>query len=353
MNPRNVRLRALAVLFALNLTLPALFAAAPAGRTVLKLGTVAPTGSSLHRIIQEMGTTWATIPGGAELRIFAGGIAGGESAMISKMKIGQLDAALITANGLADIDPAVQALQGIPMLFKSLDEIDYVAEQLRPKLDQRLREKGFVALFWVQGSWVRYFSKTPVHTPGDLKQTKLFTWAGDTQTFDIIKSAGFHPVALETNDILPMLRTGMITAVPSLPFVALTSQTFTAAPYMLEIDWAPLVGALVVTERAWNKLTPAAQTEMAKVAYATGIRMTRENRIESDAAVEAMKKRGLKIYRPSAEEENDWRRVAESSYPRIRGTVVPAAFFDEVQRLVAGYRTSHPAKIQATAPKVK
>lgn len=326
------------------------YAASPSGRVVLKLGTVAPTGSSLHRIVQDMGTKWLAIPGAAEVRIFAGGIAGGESAMISKMKIGQLDAALMTANGLADIDPAVQALQGIPMLFKSLDEVDYVAEKLRPQLDRRLREHGFVALFWVQGGWVRYFSKTPIHTPDDLKQARLFTWAGDTQTFDIIKSAGFHPVALETNDILPMLRTGMITAVPSLPFVALTSQTFTAAPNMLEIDWAPLVGALVVTEKAWNKLGPPAQAEMAKIAYAAGVRMTRENRVESDAAVEAMKRRGLQIYRPNAVEEKAWRRVAESSYPRIRGTVVPPEFFDEVQRLVVGYRASHPVKATAGTP---
>ena len=350
---RSLHLILLLVLASTFLVPARSFPATPAGRVVLKLGTVAPTGSSLHRIVQNMGTKWLTVPGGAEVRIFAGGIAGGEAAEISKMKIGQLDAALITANGLADIDPAVQALQGIPMLFRSLDEVDYVAEKMRPQLDQRLRERGFVALFWVQGGWVRYFSKTPAHTPDAMKQEKLFTWAGDTQTFDIIKAAGFHPVALETNDILPMLRTGMITAAPSLPFVALTSQTFTVAPNMLEIDWAPLVGALVVTQRAWNKFTPAAQAEMARIAFAAGVQMTKENRAESDAAVEAMKKRGLKVYRPNAVEEKEWRKVAESCYPRIRGGVVPPEFFDEVQRLVAGYRAAHPVKLTAVPQKTQ
>jgi len=34
------------------------------------------------------------------------------------------------------------------MIFRSLDEVDYVRERMRPLLDKRLEEKGFVALFW-------------------------------------------------------------------------------------------------------------------------------------------------------------------------------------------------------------
>jgi TRAP-type C4-dicarboxylate transport system substrate-binding protein len=312
---------------------------------VIKLGTVAPNGSSFHKILQKMGARWSAVPGGASLRIYPGGIAGGEADMVNKMKFGQLDAALVTANGLADIDPAVQSLQGVPMLFHSLEEVDYITGQLRPKLDQRLRQKGFVALVWLDAGWVRFFSKNPVQRPDDLRKTKVFTWAGDTHVFDIYKSAGFHPVALETNDILPMLRTGMITAVPYPPYGALATQAFTVAPNMLDLDWAPLVGALVVTERAWNRLSPAAQTEMAKIALEAGLQMKADNRAQSNASVEAMVKRGLHVYRPTADEQRDWRRLAETSYPRIRGGLVPADFFDEVQRLLATYRAGHPETI--------
>ena len=175
--------------------------------------------------------------------------------MVSKMKIGQLDAALLTANGLAEIDRAVQSLQSVPMLFRSLDEVRYVTERMRPQLDKRLRDKGFVVLFWGDTGWVRFFSKTVVHSPDDLKKMKIFTWSGDTQTCSTSIS---RPVSTrsrsETNDILPMLGTGMITAVPAPPYMALTNQIYTSAPNMLDLAWAPLVGALVVTESAWNRL---------------------------------------------------------------------------------------------------
>jgi TRAP-type transport system periplasmic protein len=323
---------------------PSLFAAdQPSGPIVLKLGTVAPSGSSYHRALLTLASRWKSTPGGAGLRIYPGGIAGGEAEMIRKMKIGQIDAALMTANGMADIDPAVQSLQALPMLFQSLDEVDYVTSVLHPKLDKRLRGKGFVVLVWCDAGWVRFFSKSPIDHPDDLKRLKLFTWSGDTQTFDLYKSAGFQPVALETNDILPMLRTGMIAAVPLIPQIALSSQIFTATPYMLDLRWAPLVGALVVTERAWNRLSPAAQTAMASAALEVGRQLKETNHLESDAAVVAMQKRGLHVSMTTPATEAEWRKAAAVCYPRIRGGLVPADFFDEVQRLLVQYRANHTA----------
>lgn len=319
-------------------------AAAPEGRRpVVKLGTLAPAGSTFHKVLTTLGTRWNAIPGAPQLRIYAGGVAGGEADMVMKMKIGQIDAALITANGLADIDRSVQALQSIPMLYRSLDEVDYVTQKLRPKIDARLRKEGFVVLFWGDAGWVHFFSKSPGTTPDDLRRTKMFTWAGDTKAFDLYKSFGFQPVALETGDILPMLRTGMISAVPTTPNVALTMQCFTIAPNMLQINWAPLVGALVITERAWNRFPPAAQAAMAKAAAEAGVQMRTENRVASLAAIEAMKKRGLQVRSPSSETIASWRKMAENAYPKIRGGIVPAEFFDEVVRLVAEYRSSHAA----------
>jgi TRAP-type C4-dicarboxylate transport system substrate-binding protein len=294
---------------------------------VLKLGTVAPSGSSYHRALLTLASRWKSTPGGADLRIYPGGIAGGEAEMIRKM----------------NIDPAVQSLQALPMLFQSLDEVDYVTSVLHPKLDKRMRAKGFVVLVWLDAGWVRFFSKSPIDHPDDLKKLKLFTWSGDTQTFDLYKSAGFQPVALETNDILPMLRTGMIAAVPLIPQIALSSQIFTATPYMLELRWAPLVGALVVTERAWNRLTPAAQTAMASAAMEVGRQLKEANHLESDAAVLAMQKRGLHVTTTTPATEGEWRRAAAVCYPKIRGGLVPADFFDEVQQLLVQYRAKHAA----------
>jgi hypothetical protein len=38
--------------------------------------------------------------------------------------------------------------------------------------------------------------------------------------------------------------------------------------------------------------------------------------------------------------EAEWRKAAEEFYPKIRGSLVPADWFDEVQRVLQQYRTA-------------
>jgi TRAP-type C4-dicarboxylate transport system substrate-binding protein len=240
--------------------------------------------------------------------------------------------------GLSEIEPAVAGLQNMPMMFRSLEEVDYIGEKLQPMLEKRLLEKGFIVLFWADAGWVRFFSKTPVLRPDDLKKTKLFTWAGSAETVDIYKSAGFQPVSLETTDILPSLQTGLINAVPAPPFIALAGQIDGQAPNMLELNWAPLVGAAVISKKTWDLLPAATQELFLKAGKEAGKQIKEDSRRESVESVEAMKKRGLKVQTVSPEIEAEWRRVAETAYPKIRGKIVPADIFDEVVKLLAEYR---------------
>ncbi len=129
------------------------------------------------------------------------------------------------------------------------------------------------------------------------------------------------------------------------PYVALMTQVSTHAPNMLEIDWSPLVGALVVSERSWNKLTPEMQRELARAAAVAGQEMKTRNRRESDMAVEAMKKRKLRVTSMTPAVEAEWRHVAEKTWPRLRGQKIPADVFDEMIRALAEYR-SHSGAAQ-------
>jgi len=166
--------------------------------------------------------------------------------------------------------------------------VDYVGEKLRPLLQERLAKKGFVVLFWSDAGWVRFFAKTPFRRPDELRRLKLFTWAGSPEQVEIYKSAGFNPVPLETADILPGLQTGLIEAVPAPPVFALAGQVDARAPYMLELNWAPLVGACVVRKETWEHI-PADQREaLLKAAAAAGAEIKANGRKESTEAVRAM-----------------------------------------------------------------
>jgi TRAP-type transport system periplasmic protein len=311
----------------------------------IRLATLAPKGSSYYQILLAMGERWRGAPsGGASLTIFAGESMGGEADMVRRMRVGQIQGAMLTVVGLSEIDPSVSALQNMPMMFRSLDEVDYIRQKLAPSIEKKMLDKGFVVLFWGDAGWVRFFSKEPMTYPADLKRMKLFTWAGDSKQLDIMKAGGYQPVPLETNDILPSLQTGLINAVPSTPFYALAGQFYGPASHMLELNWAPLVGGTVVTRKAWDNLPAAAREEMMKAATEAGAQIKAKSRGESDQAVESMRKRGLTVHATTTEVEAAWRKAAEEVYPKIRGAIVPADMFDEVVRLLQEFRKDNPPK---------
>ncbi len=318
-------------------------AAAQQGAPVrIRLGTLVPQGTSYHHILQAMGERWRTATNGqVQLTVYAGTM-GSEVELVRRMRLGQLQAATLTGVGIGDIDPAIGALQEIPMMFRTMEEFDYVRAQLEPELARRLGERGFVVLFWADAGWVRFFTRRPAVRPDDFRRLKIFVTAGDNQQFDLMRSAGFSPVFLDWSDALTGLQTGMIDAVPTIPFFALSMQFNTVAANMLEVNWLPLVGATIINRRTWDALSPEAQAALRTAAAEAGRQFQERGRAESDSSVAAMRRRGLTVIPLPPAAETEWRTMAETFYPRIRGTMVPADMFDEVVRLLAARRASRP-----------
>ena len=305
----------------------------------LRIGSLVPKNSVYHRQLMELGEVWKKGQDGApKFGVYTDGSQGGEAEMTRRMRIGQLQGALLSVVGLREIEPSVAALQAMPLLFKTWEEVDYVREKMRPAMEKKFADKGFVVLSWGDAGWVRFFSKEPAVRPDDYKKMKFFAWGAEADQQAIMKSLGYTPVPLEPTDILPAIQTGMITVVPSTPYFALATQIYNTAPYMLEINWAPIVGALVVTQKTWAEMSPELQAAMRTASEKAGVVIRAQARKEVDEAVDAMKKRGLKVTRPTPEQMQEWNTLAESLYPRIRGTMVPAETFDEVMAHLKAYR---------------
>jgi TRAP-type C4-dicarboxylate transport system substrate-binding protein len=315
--------------------------AATASDAQLKIGSLVPKNSLYHRQLMEVGETWKkSQTGSPRFNVFTDGSQGGEAEMVRRMRIGQLQAALLSVVGLREIEPSIAALQNLPLAFRSWEELDYVREKMRPAMEKKFLEKGYVVLAWGDAGWVRFFSKQPAFSPDDYKKMKFFAWGSEAEQQEIMKSLGYTPVPLEPTDILPSIQTGMINVVPSTPYFALASQIYNTAPNMLEINWAPIVGAFIITKKSWDEMTPETQNALRMASDKAGVVIRAQARKEVDEAVDAMKKRGLQVNKPSAEQLKEWRALSESLYPRIRGKMVPAETFDEVFAHLKTYRAN-------------
>jgi TRAP-type C4-dicarboxylate transport system substrate-binding protein len=306
---------------------------------LVKVATIAPQGSIYHRVLQEMGEAYrgASAPG-ARFVIYPNSIQGTEADTVRRMRVGQLDASMLTVVGLTQIDPSVAALQFMPMMFRSWEELDHVREQLRPELEAELAAKGFVVLIWGEGGWVQFFSKRDLRTPEEYKSARIFAWSGDHAQSSVMKSLGYHPVPIPLGDILPALETGMVDVVPVAPLWALVGQFDRVTQYMLRVNWVPIVGATLMRRQTFEAMTPAAQAAL-RAAADKATAALRAHRVEQDeGSIKAMQERGLHVREPTPAELQAWRALGEKAWPHVRGTMVPADTFDRVQSILAAYR---------------
>ncbi len=288
-----------------------LLASSASARTVIKMASLVPDGSVWGKILKDMGADWQEqTDGEVSLRLYAGGVAGNESDVVRKMRIGQLHAAALSISGLTDIDKGFEIFE-IPMFFESYDELFHVLEKTRPALEQRLAAKGYVLLNWGQAGWVHIFSKQPVQTVDDLRKLKMFSVADNEAMLQLWRQNGFQPVSLAVTDMLTGLQTGMIDAVPTTPPAALSLQWFRHTPYMQNLGLAPLVGATVITQKTWKRLSPEHQQKLKATARSTEKRLMREIPEQDQRAVEQMKQRGMNVIEVTTEQEKEWRATAE------------------------------------------
>ncbi len=339
---RQTSIRAAAVVAAAI----ALLGPGPAGAqpVLVKMATLVPDGSSWHLILKETADKWRTASGGGvTVRLYAGGVAGDDPDVVRKMRLGTLNAGVLTSVGVAEIDKSVYAL-GVPMMYDSYEELYFVLDKMRPRLEASLEAKGFVVLNWADGGWVHFFSQKPVATPDDLRTMKLFTWAGDATSVDLWKSAGFNPVPLPATEIATALQTGLVNALGCPPQVAVIAQYYNYAKNMTALPWQLLLGATVINKNVWERIPADVRPALLQIARESGARLQDEIRKSGDRDVEAMRKRGLNVVAVDARAREQWKKTAEGLYPKIRGSVVPADAFDEAVRFRDEYRKAHPAR---------
>jgi TRAP-type C4-dicarboxylate transport system substrate-binding protein len=330
----------LAVAFVAAVVVP-LAARAP---VTIKLATIVPNGSSWHKGLTEMGAAWDTKTSGrVKLIVYPGGTQGDEASTIRMMRPGvdQLQANLLMSSGLAQIDPAFDVF-GMPFFFQDDAEAYAVLQKLAPTLEARAQAKGFHILAWGSAGWVQLFSKKPLKTLDDVKQAKMYTSQGDDKSVQWYKSNGFHPVALNANDIPAQLKlpNGMIDTAPTPPYPALMLQMFRDAKYMLDIRVAPLFGALIITNSAWSKIDPADQKMVTEAAQAFEKRVMADAPKQDNDSVATMKTRGLMVQTLDPKAASEFRAAADKLVPAMRGSLVPSDMFDAAVRERDAFRKS-------------
>lgn len=307
----------------------------------LKIATLAPAGTTWMKEMKAGASLIAERTGGrVTLKFYPGGVMGNDQSVHRKIKIGQLHGGAFTPGGLAQVESSIQAL-GLPMMFETFDEIDYVRERIDPVLKQQMEASGFVLLGISEGGFVRILSKQPMQNLESIRNSKVWVPAGDRIGQMAMNALGINPISLPIADVFTGLQTGLIETVTVNPTSAIAFQWHTSTSFMTEVPISYLIGVLAIQKKAFDKLSLDDQRIVREEIGKVFKRLDRINRSDNQAAKAALQNQGITFVVPDPGEIERWRSMASQSVEEmIESGVISREIVGQVRGHLQSFRNS-------------
>ncbi len=324
----------------LCLLLSATFSAA----VTIKIATAAPEGSSWMREMRagaiEIGQRTEDR---VKIKFFAGGVMGNDKSVLRKMRVGQLHGGAFTTGSLERIAPSIN-LFGLPLIFRSYAEVDYVRHQMDVDLKQVLEEAGFACFGFAEGGFALLMSQQPVWTINDVRGQKIWVPEGDAISYRVMESLGLAPVTLPITDVMTGLQAGLVEVIASSPIGALAFQWHTRIKSVTNTPLSYLYATMVIDKKAFSRISPADQLTVREVMDDIYARIDQANRIDNEAAIQAMADTGIGFVEMSDNEIGKWRGIASGVVDEMRQEgLFSAELYNRMQALLEQYRNGQVA----------
>lgn len=313
----------------------------------IKVASVAPDGSSWMREMRAGGEEIRERTNGRVVfKFYPGGVMGSDSQVLRKIRVGQLHGGAFTGSGLAERFSGFN-LYGIPLLFQSLDEVDYVRERFDPALAEGLANAGFVSFGFVEGGFAHVMANAPIATVEDMRRQKVWSPEGDPIGFMVLDAMGLSPVVLPPTDVLTGLQTGLLDVVAASPIVALVLQWHTKIHYVTDLPIAYGLGIFAIDQRIFSRLMPDDQAIVTEVMSRVMSDLNAAARTDEAQARTVLQQSGLEFVPVNRGDIAGWRSTIEGIYPALRArNDIDAALFDQLLGLLAEYRSESVASAQ-------
>ena len=271
-----------------------------------KVATLSPDGSFWMKTMREAGKeVEVATDNRVKFKWYPGGVMGDDKAVLRKMRVGQLQGAALPMGELLSFYPDSQAY-GIPFLFNSYEEVDYVRSQLDDSLITGFAEGGMEVLGIAEGGFGYFLTAEPVRVPADLQQQKVWVPQNDVVSARLAQSIGVTPIPLTLPDVLPGLQTGLVNTVAVSPMGAIVLQWHTRVAHITDIPLMYFCGVISLTGKSFNKLSADDQA-VVKAVFGKAFKLIDErNRMDNVKAFEALTNQGVETVVLTEAERDAW-----------------------------------------------
>ena len=262
----------------------------------IKVGVLAPEGTTWAKNMKKMGKEIKKATDGeVSFKFYFGGSQGDEVDVLRKIRINQLQGGVFTGKTLGEIQGDIRVVE-IPFMFgddnkKAWDSV----VKLTPYFNERLAKKKFKNLGFFELGMVYFVSQKNTPNLGALKGVKIWSWEGDRIVSTMIQSMNLVSVPLALPDVLSSLSTGIIEAAYAPPMGMVALQWNTKIKYLVDFPIAFSVGAFLISDKAWKKISPKNKAIVEKFSKIYMKKVNEGNRKDNRDALASIKASGVEF----------------------------------------------------------
>jgi TRAP-type transport system periplasmic protein len=318
--------------------LACLCATAWADPVVLRMATAVPEGTAWARVGRAFaGDVERLTHRQVRVKWYFGGIAGNELQVMDRMRRDQLDG--VGSGGMVcqRLAPSMRVTRLIGLL-RSRAEAELVLAKLKPRLDEEFHKAGFFNLWETGIGTSLIFSRTPVRSLAELRQTRLWIWDLDDLFLAGMRAIGIPAVPTSLEDAAPAFDQKKFDGYVTMPVAALAFQWSAQTRYLTNLPMGFLSGCLLIANRTFDALPVENQRALRQAAATFQAHMEDIGREQDQQLVEGglFKRQGLEMVPVSDEFRRQFYEAADRA--RAADTTVTAALKAEVEGWLKSYR---------------
>jgi TRAP-type C4-dicarboxylate transport system substrate-binding protein len=308
----------------------------------LRMAGVAPEGTMWAREVKQLARDVESGTHGAVLmKWYLGGIAGDELTTIERIRRGQLDGE--AGGGFCErLAPSLRVLRLVG-LINGRDELRYVVNKLRPRLEAEMAKNGFVSLGFSSFGSPILMTRTPVASMQDLRRLRLWVWNEDDVAQRSLRRLGVTVVAADVAEAARLYAEGKTDGFVSIPLGGLGFQWSAQAHNFTELPIGILPGCLVIAQRAFDALAVDQQAIVRSAGAKMLVHFEESGRLQDAALLGGLfDQQGMKRVPVSATLHDQFFTEARRDRNAVAAEVSSTALLNEVLGWLADYRALEP-----------
>ncbi len=299
-------------------------------KMTIRAATANPPGSLHVTAIEKFKEIVEKESGGAmTVQTFYGGSMGDEQANVKQLRTEELHMTVVACGNLTPFAPRA-SLFILPYIFPKLSDAYKLfgdAPFMGKQADEIARQSGARPLSWLVGGYrVLTNSKKPVATLADLQGLKIRVPAVEIQ-LDAFRSWGVEPHPLAWTETFNGLQQGVVDGQENPHGINRDQKFWEVQKYISDLHYMLWVGPMLVSEKWYRKLPPAAKALVDKAAMEAARYEWQWSEKDVEKALKDCLEHGMAF--TELKDEPQWMEKARGIWPKFTDKIGGKAVVDE------------------------